>query len=79
MGCWLEQPQIWAVRRTVTSQGGPGGHFLIWKGKGWITGTEMWETWPESSGCNGLLGHPRGDFPQDKTNVLHIKHRGQGA
>ena len=56
--------------------------FRSGRGKGWIPGTEIWEMWPElaeRSSCSHVLVQPLGDFPQDKVNILHIEHEGQGA
>lgn len=88
MGGWLTSPQEGAApdpggRGIITSQGGPGGHFSdLEAAREWITGTEIRKAQPElaeKSSWNQLLAHPLGDFPQDKTNVLHIEDRGQGT
>lgn len=76
---WLPGPQEGAA--SDLSRGGPGGHFLICKAEGWITGTEAWETRPdlaERASWNGLSAHALGDFPQDKTNVLRTQRGVKG-
>lgn len=39
----------------------------------------MWPELAERSSWSHLLVQPLGDFPQDKADILHIGHEGQGA